>query len=134
MRSFFVLFIVIGAMCFSTQAQQLDPSSTPNRVIYATTEQQPDFPGGLSKLKEYIKKNLQYPSTAQKAMKEGTVFVNFIINEKGAPEDIRLRMPVDPALDAEALRLIKTMPNWVPGKIGGKAVACRYNLPIKFEL
>ena len=134
MRSFFALLIMLGALCYSAQAQQLDPGSSPNRVIYATTEQQPEFPGGLPKLKAYIQQNLHYPTAAQKAMKEGTVFVNFIVNEQGALEDVQVRMPVHSDLDAEALRLIKTMPNWIPGKVAGKPVACRYNLPIKFAL
>ncbi|AUD04156.1 energy transducer TonB [Spirosoma pollinicola] len=134
MRSIFASFVMLMSLCSSTQAQQLDPGSSPQRVIYATTEQQPEFPGGLAKLKEYIQKNLRYPSSAQKAMKEGTVFLNFIVSEKGTPEDVRVRMPVDPALDAEAIRLVQSMPNWTPAKIAGKSVACRYNLPIKFAL
>lgn len=134
MRSFFASLIVLSSLFCSVQAQQLDPASTPNRVIYAMTEQQPEFPGGLPKLKEYIQQNLHYPPAAQKAMKEGTVFVNFIVSEQGALEDVRVRIPVNPDLDAEAIRLIKTMPKWTPGKIAGKPVACRYNLPIKFAL
>ncbi|SFF03479.1 energy transducer TonB [Spirosoma endophyticum] len=134
MRSFIVSLIVLSSLCCSLHAQQLDPDSSPNRVIYATTEQKPEFPGGLPKLKEFIQQNLHYPSAAQKAMKEGTVFINFIVSEQGALEDVRVRMPVNPELDAEALRLIKTMPTWTPGKIAGKPVACRYTLPIKFAL
>lgn len=81
-----------------------------------------------------MKKNLRYPATAREARLEGKVFVAFIVNEQGGIEDVRVIKSLDPEIDAEAVRLVQEMPTWIPGKVKGKPVACRYNLPINFSL
>ncbi len=88
----------------------------------------------MSKLGEYIGKNLHYPETARKAGQEGKVFVTFIVSEQGRIEKAEILKGLGSELDAEAIRLIENMPAWIPAKQGGQVVACRYNLPIHFSL
>ncbi|WP_170069412.1 energy transducer TonB [Spirosoma pollinicola] len=77
---------------------------------------------------------MKYPQAARQAQKEGKVFVNFIVNERGGIEEARVLKSLDSELDAEAVRLVQRMPAWTPGKVNGSVVACRYNLPIPFDL
>ncbi|MBD2751361.1 energy transducer TonB [Spirosoma validum] len=126
---FSVLWIPLHA-----QQNQLDTMSTPNRPVYRVLEETPQYPGGLRELNDYIKKNLRYPEAAQKANQEGMVIVTFIVSEQGVIHSVQVLRSVSLALDAEAVRLIKSMPDWIPGKQQGKAVACRFNLPVRFSL
>ncbi|QJW89473.1 energy transducer TonB [Spirosoma taeanense] len=136
MLKFFLTFWLLGLLGVCAQAQQphLDSKSTPSRPIYTVAEEHPAFPGGMNKLGNYLRKNLQYPQAARQARKEGKVFVTFIVGEQGAIEEVRALNSLDPELDAEAVRVVQAMPNWKPAKVAGKAVACRYNLPINFAL
>ena len=102
--------------------------------MYTVVEQQPEFTGGMRQLGEYLRKNTYYPPAARMNGLEGRVFVTFIVSEQGAIEAVRVLKGLSPELDAEALRLVRSMPNWRPGKQDGKAVACRYNLPVNFRL
>jgi TonB family protein len=115
------------------QTVQTDSSSTPDHVVYTVVQQQPEFPGGMSKLGQYIQENLRYPKTAQAAGLSGKVFIRFLINKQGAIEKVKVLKGISPEIDAEAIRLITRMPNWIPGKVYGQAVDCFYNIPINFS-
>lgn len=97
-------------------------------------QRDPEFPGGMDKLGQYIKENLRYSKTAQAAGLTGRVLVGFLINNQGVIEKIHVVKGISSELDAEAIRLIKSMPNWTPQKINGRAVDCRYAIPINFTL
>jgi len=130
-------FLGLMSLLWSTAlAQQTQPDSalTTPRVIFTVVEKPPGFPGGMNKLGKYIKTNLRYPEAARKARREGRVFVTFIVNEQGGIEDVRALNKVDSELEAEAVRLVQDMPKWTPGQQAGRAVNCRYNLPISFVL
>jgi TonB family protein len=132
-----VLVVLLFCLWMPLRAQivfPLDPASTPDRVIYLSVQQQPEFPGGLTKLTEYVHTNLHYPLKARKDKRQGRVFLNFIISERGRIENVRLLKGVDPSLDAEAVRMVRSMPKWKPGRIGGQAVSCRYYFPVQFSL
>lgn len=88
----------------------------------------------MSQLGEYFRKNLRYPETARNARLEGKVFVSFIVTDKGRIEEVYALKRLGMGLDEEAVRLIQTMPNWIPGKQSGRAVTVRYNLPVNFSL
>ncbi|MFD2935446.1 energy transducer TonB [Spirosoma flavum] len=133
----YALIILLGSgLALSAQAQQapLDSNSVPVRKIFTVVQEPPQFPGGMNQLRTYLRENMKYPQAARQAKKEGKVFVSFIVNERGGIEEARALKSLDPALDAEAVRLVESMPAWTPGKVNGLVVACRYNLPITFDL
>ena len=102
--------------------------------IYDMVEQAPQFPGGPSELMTYLAKNIKYPVEAQKAGQQGRVICQFVITKEGKPADIKVVRGVSPVLDNEAVRVIKAMPAWTPGKQDGQAVNVRYTLPVTFRL
>ena len=108
---------------------------TPDEPVFEVVEQMPEFPdGGMAGLMEYFKKNLRYPEEAKKAGTQGRVVVQFLINKNGAISDASVLRSVDRLLDAEAVRLVRSMPKWKPGMQKGKAVTVKYTVPVLFSL
>ena len=103
-------------------------------VIFQVVEQMPEFPGGMQKAMEFLGKNIKYPVAAQEAKIEGRVIVQFVVGRDGSVSDAKVMRGVNPELDAEAVRVVSIMPNWIPGKQRGKAVAVKYTMPIMFRL
>ena len=104
-------------------------------VIFEVVEEQPEFPnGGMSGLMQYLSKNIKYPAIAQENGTQGRVIVQFVVNRDGSIVDAKVMRSVDPYLDKEALRVISGMPKWKPGKQRGKAVRCRFTVPVMFRL
>lgn len=100
--------------------------------IFQIVEDVPTFPfGDVSK---WIAKNVKYPQIAAENNIQGKVFMNFVIEKDGSITDVKVLRGVDPALDKEAIRVIKSMPKWKPGKQRGKPVRVSFNLPITFTL
>ena len=109
--------------------------NTPNSDgIYEIVDTPPTYPGGDAALLKFISDNIKYPEDAMKAGISGRVFTRFIINEDGSLSDIVVIRGVNSSLDAEAIRVVKAMPKWTPGKVDGKAVKVRYALPLSFKL
>lgn len=102
--------------------------------VYKVVEYMPEFPGGMNSLLDYIAKNIKYPEEAQKKGINGRVILQFIVNTDGSLSDFKIIRGVDPQLDAEALRVVKSMPKWTPGKDKGKVVPVYYTVPISFGL
>ncbi len=102
--------------------------------IVLIPEEMPEFPGGDLALQKFIADAVKYPVIAQEMNIQGKVFVSFVIDEFGNVTDANIVRGVDASLDNEALRVIRTLPKWKPGKQGGKAVKVRYFVPINFEL
>ena len=102
--------------------------------IFYVVEDLPSFPGGKTALARYIATNMNYPEDALKAGKSGTVYVTIRLNEKGEIEEAKVKKSLYPSLDKEALRVVKSMPKWNPGKQDGKPVSCDIDLPIEFKL
>ncbi|MDR0824186.1 MAG: energy transducer TonB, partial [Prevotella sp.] len=101
---------------------------------FITVEQMPSFPGGEAEMQRFLGNNVKYPVAAQAAGIQGRVVVRFIVGATGEISDVRVIRGVDPELDKEAVRVIKAMPKWKPGKQGGKAVNVYFTLPISFRL
>ena len=97
-------------------------------------ETMPQFPGGQELLLKYLADNIKYPASAVKAKKQGRVIVTFIVQKDGSVTHAKIAKSIDPELDAEALRIVKGMPKWTPGKQNGKPVSVRYMVPVKFSL
>ena len=101
---------------------------------FDVVEQMPEFPGGMKECLNFLARNVKYPTKAQEAGKQGRVIVQFIVQKDGSLSDLHVLRPVDPWLDAEAIRVIGTMPKWKPGMQGGQAVAVKFTLPVTFML
>ena len=110
------------------------PADTTKNVVYDVTETMPQFPGGQGVMMKYLAANIKYPASAVKAKKQGRVIVAFVIQKDGSVTNARIVKSVDPELDAEALRIVKAMPNWTPGTQDGKLVNVRYTIPVVFSL
>lgn len=97
-------------------------------------EKMPEFPGGDMAMMEFLSKNIKYPVEAQKKELQGRVVVSFVVEKDGSLSDVKVAKSVDPQLDEEALRVVKSMPNWTPGMQNGKAVRVKYYVPISYRL
>lgn len=102
--------------------------------VFDMVEQMPQFPGGQAAMMQYIGKNINYPPIAQENGTQGRVTCQFIIGVDGSVRDVKVLRGVDPYLDKEAIRVIQTMPKWIPGKQNGKAVSVKYTIPVVFRL
>ena len=92
----------------------------------------PEFPGGPQALMDYLKANVIFPKIAEDEGIQGKVVVSYVIDVDGSVTDVQVVQSVHPALDKEAMRVVKNMPKWIPGKQDGKAVQVKYSLPINF--
>lgn len=104
-------------------------------VIFVVVESMPEFPGGQQALFKYINENVKYPVIAQENGIQGRVICQFVVNKDGSIVDIEVvRSGGDPSLDKEAVRVVKSMPKWKPGKQRGKPVRVKFTLPVNFKL
>ena len=102
--------------------------------VFFIVENMPEFPGGDVALRTYIAQNVKYPEIAKENGLSGKVFVQFVINQKGEVQDVKIARGVDPALDKEAIRVVQGLPKWKPGSQRGKQVRVSYTVPINFQL
>lgn len=102
--------------------------------VFIIVEQMPLFPGGEEALRKYLATEVKYPVIAQENGIQGRVFVKFVIMPDGSVSNVEVARPFDPNLDKEAVRVVKSMPKWTPGKQRGKAVRVSYTVPINFVL
>ena len=102
--------------------------------VFQVVEDMPEFPGGMEALLAYLGKNIKYPSIAQENNIQGRVIVEFVVNKDGSIVEPKVIRSLDASCDKEALRVIKTMPKWKPGKQRGKPVRVKYTVPVMFRL
>lgn len=102
--------------------------------VFNIVEDMPEFPGGQMALLKFIAKSVKYPVIAQENGIQGRVFVAFVVNKDGSVTDVRIARGVDPSLDKEAIRVVKSLPKWKPGMQRGKPVRVSYSVPINFVL
>lgn len=103
--------------------------------IFVIVEENPQFPdGGTAGLLQYLGKNIKYPTIPQENGTQGRVTVQFVVNKDGSIVDVKVIRGVDPYLDKEAVRVISTMPKWIPGKQRGVPVRCKFTVPVTFKL
>jgi len=105
-----------------------------DNVVFQVVETMPSFPGGDQALFKFLGDNVKYPVIAQENGIQGRVICQFVVNRDGSIVDVEVVRPVDPSLDKEAIRVIKSMPSWSPGKQRGKSVRVKYTLPVNFRL
>ena len=102
--------------------------------IYTWAEEMPKFPGGDSEMLNFFAKNISYPEIAKRALVEGRVVLSFIINKSGEVIDVSVAKGIGAGCDEEAMRVLKSMPRWNPGKQNGKPVLTRITIPVVFKL
>ncbi len=100
----------------------------------AMVEQKPEFPGGEAEMYKWLGNNIVYPSAASEEGIQGRVVVEFVVGRDGSITNVRVVRPRHPALDKEAVRVIKSMPKWIPGRNNGQPVKVTYTLPVSFKL
>lgn len=103
-------------------------------VSIAMVEQKPEFPGGEAAMYKWLSDNIVYPSAASEEGVQGRVVVEFVVGKDGSISNVKVVRPRHPALDKEALRVVKAMPNWLPGRNNGQPVKVTYTLPVTFKL
>ncbi|HTD39099.1 MAG TPA: energy transducer TonB [Mucilaginibacter sp.] len=131
------IFLIICLSVFSVLAKAQVADTTSNndpKKVWVKVDKEPQFPGGMEHLFNYLMTNLKYPEEAKKNGLSGKVFVGFVVEKDGSLTDIKVIKGVSPELDAEAIRLIKDSPKWRPGSAGGVPCRVQYNLPINFQL
>ena len=116
-------------------AAPVEAEEEEEEVVFVVVESMPEFPGGQQALFKYLSENVKYPVIAQENGIQGRVICQFVVNKDGSIVDVEVvRSGGDPSLDKEAIRVIKSMPKWKPGKQRGKAVRVKYTVPVNFKL
>ncbi len=117
-----------------TEPVKAEPKPEVENKVFDVVEQMPSFPGGPSALMQFLSSNIKYPVVAQENGVQGRVVVSFVVERDGSITDVQVARSVDPSLDREAQRVVKSMPKWIPGKQNGQAVRVKYNVPVAFRL
>jgi protein TonB len=102
--------------------------------VFTIVENMPKFPGGDSSMFKFIKENLKFPYADDKKLIKKFVYISFTIDKDGSVVDVKLLKGVQPDWDAEALRVVRLMPKWIPGTQNGRSVKVQFNLPIAFRV
>ncbi len=140
----FVIIVVVAVAAFFVGVEikakkDIAISEPPKHVVedtkvFIVVEQMPLFPGGDAALMEYLSSNIHYPAEAAKKGVQGRIVVSFIVERDGSLSDVHVLRSVDPSLDREAMRVVKSMPKWQPGKQNGATVRVKYQVPVLFRL
>ena len=113
---------------------QPEPPKEEETKVFDVVEVMPSFPGGQAALFEWLSKNIKYPVVAEENGVQGRVIVTFVVERNGSITDVQVAKSVDPSLDKEAVRVVKAMPHWIPGKQNGSAVRVKFTVPVTFRL
>lgn len=124
------IFFMMFLPAFQAEAQEKDKKDD----VFYVVDELPVFPGGEEALRNWLSENIRYPEEAKADSIQGKVYVTFVINEQGKVTETKLARGASPALDKEALRVVKEMPVWKPGKHKGKEVKVSFTVPIDFKL
>ena len=137
MKTFFRygITLIVSLLCLSVNAQ-VDAEGTiydedPPMIF---VEEMPEFPGGLDSLNAFLAREIQYPHVARNNGITGTVLIEFVVEKDGRVTNGKVKVPLFPDCDVEAMRVVMSLPNWKPGKNMGQPVRCYYQVPITFRL
>ena len=143
MKTIILLMMTVGNIaCAQNVPLIIDPDKVDQYLaerkdtinVYDCVEQMPSFPGGSQKLKEFIEENLRYPKELEETCVQGRVIVRFVVERNGKLSNVKVVKSVHPVLDKEALRIVKLMPRWIPGRQNGITVRVKFYIPIIFRL
>ncbi len=118
----------------TTQSTATKEDVSADNTVRDVVEQMPSFPGGMEAMMSYVSRSIKYPTVAEENGIQGLVTVSFVVEKDGSISGAKVIRSVDPSLDKEALRIIRSMPRWTPGKQDGKPVRVKYTVPVSFRL
>lgn len=130
---YFIVFTLLFSYVEFSSAQDTSKTQTAEPLV-DSCDVNPMYPGGEVAMYQFIQKNISYPEIAREMGEQGTVYVQFIVNSDGSTTDIKVLKGVSHSLDEEALRVVKLMPNWIPGICNGQAARIRVIVPIAFKV
>lgn len=113
---------------------QPEPPKVEENKVFDMVEEMPSFPGGPAALMQFLLSNTHYPAVAQENGVQGRVTVSFVVEKDGSITDVQVARSADPSLDKEAVRVVKSMPRWTPGRQNGSTVRVKFNVPVTFRL
>lgn len=125
------LFLIVFFMAF-VSVNAYSQSKEQDDAVYSIVSEQPSFPGGMQEMMKFISENRKYPAEAKAKDIHGKVIVAFVVERDGSLSDVKIRRGIGYGCDEEAIRVIKSMPKWTPGKQNGKAVRVSFMLPVTF--
>lgn len=131
----YCIFLIMSLLCVSVNAQ-VDSEGTiydEEQPVYFA-EEWPEFPGGVDSLNAFLAREIQYPPIAKNNGITGTVLIEFVVEKDGRVTNGRVKVPLFPDCDVEALRAVMSLPNWKPGKNLGEPVRCYYQVPVTFRI
>jgi TonB family protein len=128
-----LLFLILPSFSFSQGVPMPEIDYRPEQEVYDFVEEEPQFTGGNDSLRDYIARHTVYPLKAIENDLQGIVYVSFVVTKEGKVVDVVIRRGISPVLDAEAKRVVKRMPIWIPGKEKGENVAVNYTVPVHFK-
>ena len=139
MKKIILIFSLLLAVAFVNFSHAQTPASQASKTnkssaVRTSAQEMPSFPGGEEKLALFLKDNIQYPQEAKANNKEGKVYVSFVVDATGKVTDVRMEKRMAYGMDQEAMRVVRMMPDWTPGKENGQPVAVQMTLPIHFAL
>lgn len=129
----YIFFIIVGISLLSFENSYAQTGNVDENGIYTKVDKMPEYPGGQVALVKFISKNIKYPNKYKKDKVNGRVFVSFVIDKTGKVIMAKIIKSLNEECDAEALRVISKMPDWIPGEKNGEKVAVQFGLPVNFE-
>jgi periplasmic protein TonB len=130
-RIAFLLVFIFQIVTINVFSQTAATDST---ITFVEVEEHPEYPGGYEAMMNFVRRNQKYPRAAKRAGVQGEVRVTFVVDKSGSIVDVKTVKSLHPDCDAEAERIVKSMPQWSAGKLNGKPVDVRFSIPIKFKL
>lgn len=127
-----IIYSPNGDIVYEEGIDIIEPVDT--NEIYIVVEEDPEFPGGIQALADYLRDNIKYPEACRKDSIQGRVFIRFVVEKDGSISGAKVLKGVHELLDAEAMKVISAMPKWKPGKLSGKTVRVQYVIPVNFSL
>lgn len=119
---------------YEYEAPEIEEEEIVEAEVFIVVEEMPEFPGGAAKMMEYIQSNMKYPMMARESDIQGRVFVNFVVEPDGSISNVNVMRGIGGGCDEEAVRVVKSMPKWKPGKQRGSSVRVSFTVPIIFKL
>ena len=129
-----IMMSLMAMFGLTTVSAQKTVVAEKNQQVFDVVEQMPSFPGGMAALMAYLQKSIKYPPVAEENGIQGRVVCTFVVERDGSVTDVKVAKSVDPSLDKEAVRVVKSMPKWNPGMQNGSPVRVKYNVPVQFKL
>lgn len=132
MKKLFIIAILSLIGMTNVFAQQ--ETTTTAEKVFDVVDEMPSFPGGQGAMMEFLSKNIKYPVVAEENGIQGRVLVKIVVKKDGTINSPKVIKSVDPSLDKEAIRVVKTMPKWIPGKQKGEPVNVSFTVPVTFRI